>query len=108
MRVLLIEDESRLAENVTAALVEGPGYAVDSALDGRIGLLLAENRCYDLIILDLMLPMLDGPTLLAKLRAGRDPTPVLVLTARGGSESIISLLNLGPTITLQSPSISAN
>ncbi len=103
MRVLVIEDELRLAENVAAALAEGPGYAVDSALDGRTGLMLAENRCYDLIVLDLMLPLLDGPTLLARLRAARDPTPVLVLTARGGADSIIGLLNAGADDYLTKP-----
>lgn len=103
MRVLLIEDESRLVENVSAALANGPGYAVDSALDGRTGLLLAGNRCYDLIILDLMLPLLDGPALLAKLRAERDTTPVLVLTARGGADSIVGLLNAGADDYLTKP-----
>ncbi len=103
MRVLLIEDESRLAENIAAALTEGSGYAVDSAADGQTGLMLAGNRCYDLIILDLMLPLLDGHSLLAKLRAGRDPTPVLVLTARGGADSIIGLLNAGADDYLTKP-----
>ena len=68
MRVLLIEDEFRLAENVSAALREGPGFAVDHAEDGEIGVELAENRCYDLIILDLMLPKLDGLSVIGTLR----------------------------------------
>ena len=66
MRVLLVEDEIRLAENVAAALRDGPGFAVDLAEDGQIGLYLAKDRCYDLIILDLMLPKLDGLSLLKK------------------------------------------
>src|SRR5271168_1582010 len=53
MRVLLVEDEVRLAENVATALREGPSFAVDIAEDGLTGLDLSENRCYDLLILDL-------------------------------------------------------
>ncbi len=103
MRVLLVEDEVRLAENVAAALREGPGFAVDHAEDGPTGLHLTENGCYDLIILDLMLPGLDGASLLKKLRARGDHTPVLVLTARGESSSIIALLNAGADDYLSKP-----
>jgi DNA-binding response OmpR family regulator len=103
MRVLVVEDEVRLAENVAAALRDGPGYAVDCAEDGRTGLDLAENSCYDLIILDLMLPKLDGRMLLAKLRARRDQTPVLILTAKGEASSIIELLNAGADDYLSKP-----
>jgi DNA-binding response OmpR family regulator len=103
MRVLLIEDETRLAENVAAALREGPGFAVDHAADGVLGVAFAENRCYDLIVLDLMLPLLDGRTLLQKLRAAGDQTPVLILTARGESASIINLLNAGADDYLTKP-----
>ena len=60
MRVLLVEDEVRLAENVANALRDGPGFAVDCAEDGATGAHLASDPCYDLIILDLMLPGMDG------------------------------------------------
>ena len=103
MRVLLVEDEVRLAENIASALREGPNFAVDCSEDGLTGLHLAENRCYDLIILDLMLPGLDGLGLLRKVRAGGDGTPVLILTARGESSSIISLLNAGADDYLSKP-----
>lgn len=103
MRVLVIEDEIRLAENLAAALREGPGFAVDSAEDGEIGFTLAQNRCYDLIVLDLMLPKLDGLSVLKKIRAGKDDTPVLVLTARGEVSSKISLLNSGADDYLSKP-----
>ncbi|MEA3004936.1 MAG: two-component system, OmpR family, response regulator PhoP, partial [Acidobacteriaceae bacterium] len=82
MRVLVVEDEVRLAENVASALREGPNFAVDCAEDGLTGLHLAENRCYDLIILDLMLPGMDGPAVLKKVRSHGDRTPVLILTAK--------------------------
>ena len=95
MRVLLVEDEMRLAENVAQALRDGPGFAVDHAEDGQTGLSLAENLCYDLIILDLMLPKMDGQTVLRRLRERGDSTAVLILTARSERSSIIQLLNYG-------------
>lgn len=103
MRVLVIEDEVRLAENVAEALRQGPNFAVDCAEDGPTGLDLAGNACYDLIILDLMLPGLDGASVLKKLRARADRTPVLILTAKGESSSIISLLNAGADDYLSKP-----
>ena len=95
MRVLLVEDEVRLADNLAAALRDGPRFAVDWAEDGLIGDEFAQNRCYDLIVLDLMLPKLDGLSVLKRLRGRQDPTPVLVLTAKEGAESIVQLLNAG-------------
>jgi two-component system response regulator PhoP len=103
MRILLVEDEVRLAENVAAALRDTPGFAVDCAMDGQMGSSLASNRCYDLIILDLMLPLLDGQSVLKKLRAERDLTPVLILTARGEATSIVELLNAGADDYLAKP-----
>jgi DNA-binding response OmpR family regulator len=103
MRVLLVEDEVRLAENVAVALREGPGFAVDHAEDGITALDLAKNLCYDLIILDLMLPEVDGPTVLRRLRARGDHTAVLVLTARSERASIIQLLNDGADDYLNKP-----
>jgi DNA-binding response OmpR family regulator len=103
MRVLLIEDEVRLAENVAAALREGPGFAVDCAADGKTGLHLTGNKCYDLILLDLMLPELDGLSLLKKVRAQGDRTPILILTAQGETRSVIELLNAGADDYLSKP-----
>lgn len=103
MRVLVVEDEVRLAENLASALREGPGFAVDCAEDGRVGEQLAQQQCYDLIILDLMLPSMDGVTLLKRLRARKDRTPTLVLTAREGAASTIELLNAGADDYLSKP-----
>jgi two-component system response regulator PhoP len=103
MRVLLVEDEVRLAENVAAALREGPGFAVDHAEDGETGLALAGNRCYDLIVLDLMLPTMDGLAVLRVIRSRKDHTPVLILTARGETGSKIDLLNAGADDYLSKP-----
>ena len=103
MRVLLVEDEVRLADNLAAALRDSSGFAVDCAPDGLAGDDLAGNRCYDLIVLDLMLPKLDGLSLLRRLRARQDPTPVLILTAREGKENIVQLLNAGADDYLAKP-----
>jgi two-component system response regulator PhoP len=103
MRVLLVEDEVRLADNLAAALRDGPGFAVDWAEDGQVGDDCARNRYYDLIVLDLMLPKLDGLSLLRRLRGRDDPTPVLILTAKDGSDSIIQLLNAGADDYLAKP-----
>lgn len=103
MRVLLVEDETRLAENIAAALREGPGYAVDLAEDGELGVHLAGDGCYDLIILDLMLPKLDGANVLRRIRSSGNRTPVLILTAQGETQSIIALLNAGADDYLSKP-----
>src|SRR5271156_3034804 len=95
MRVLIIEDEARLAENVARSLRESAAYAVDVALDGEEGLFLAETNVYDAMIIDLMLPKLDGLHVLARIRAAGQHTPVLVLTARDDKESVVVLLNAG-------------
>src|SRR3984957_1687266 len=103
MRVLLVEDEIRLAENIASALREGPGLAVDCAEDGEMGLHLAGNLCYDLIFLDLMLPKIDGLSLLRLLRGRGDRTAGLILTAKGGHSSIVELLNAGADDYLSKP-----
>jgi len=103
MRVLLVEDEVRLADNLATALRDGPGLAVDWAADGQAGEDCARNLCYDLIVLDLMLPKLDGLSLLRRMRARKDPTPVLILTAKEGKEAIIDLLNAGADDYLAKP-----
>jgi DNA-binding response OmpR family regulator len=103
MRVLLIEDEVRLAENIASALREGAGFAVDCAEDGETGVELSRFGCYDLLILDLMLPKLSGIDVLKRIRARKDATPVLVLTARGEVESKVRLLNAGADDYLSKP-----
>lgn len=95
MRVLIVEDERRLAQNIASSLRESAGYAVDVAFDGEDGLYMAQSNPYDLVLLDLMLPKIDGITLLKRLRADRGDVPVLVLTARDEKESIVALLNAG-------------
>jgi DNA-binding response OmpR family regulator len=103
MRVLIVEDEVRLAENIARSLRESAGYAVDIARDGEDGLFMAESNPYDAVLLDLMLPKLDGLTVLQKIRASKQHTPVLVLTARDEKESIVALLNAGADDYLTKP-----
>jgi two-component system response regulator PhoP len=102
MRVLLVEDERRLAENIVAALRE-TGLAVDHAADGEAGSHLAEQGVYDAIVLDLMLPAKSGQRILQDLRRKKIHTPVLILTAQEGKQSIVSLLNEGADDYLSKP-----
>jgi len=95
MRVLIIEDEKRLAANVSRSLRESAGYAVDYAPDGAEGIYMAQSNPYDLVILDLMLPGIDGQTILRRLRTDGFTFPVLVLTARDDKDTMIGVLNEG-------------
>ncbi len=95
MRVLIVEDETRLAENVATAFRDGPGYAVDICHDGEEALLACDAVEYDLIVLDLMLPRQSGNRVLQTLRTKGRQMPVLVLTAVSEVKSTIELLNLG-------------
>ena len=103
MRVLIVEDEPRLAENMARSLRESAGYAVDVAADGQEGLFLVESNAYDAVLLDLMLPKLDGMQLLARIRQAGQRTPVLVVTARDDKESVVALLNAGADDYLTKP-----
>jgi two-component system OmpR family response regulator len=93
MRVLLVEDEPDLLRSLARALRE-EGYAVDTAENGEDGLFSAENNGYDAIVLDVMLPKLDGWQLLARLRKTKK-TPVLMLTARDQSKDRVRGLDTG-------------
>ena len=103
MRILVIEDEPRLLENLSRAYREGCHYAVDTAADGREGLYLGQSAEYDLIVLDLMLPGMGGLSVVRELRRKGRAAPVLVLTARDEKAVIISLLNAGADDYLTKP-----
>ena len=81
MRILLVEDKNRLREAIEKALRES-GYAVDSTDNGNDGLWMASENAYDVILLDIMLPGLDGLSVLEQLREKKRDTPVLLLTAK--------------------------
>ena len=94
MRVLIIEDERRLSSILKKGLVED-GFAVDQAFDGEEGLFLAESETYDLIILDLTLPKIDGMQVCLQLRKKNIKTPVIMLTAKITMEDKIKGLDIG-------------
>ena len=95
MRVLIVEDEVRLARNIATFLREQANLAVDVSTDGEDGLHMATVNPYDLIILDLMLPKVDGWSILRRLRDGGHDVPVLVLTARDATEDVVRGLEDG-------------
>lgn len=103
MRVLVVEDETRLAENIASALREGPGFAVDLSHNGAEGLLLSEAAAYDLVVLDLMLPGVTGEDMLRRMRLRDRDTPVLILTAISDTRKTIELLNLGADDYMSKP-----
>ncbi|HEV2325406.1 MAG TPA: response regulator transcription factor [Terracidiphilus sp.] len=102
MRILLVEDEPKVAGFVRRGLT-AERYAVDIAADGREGLELAEAFPYDLIVLDLMLPGMEGREVLQRIRRKNTCVPVLVLTARDGIEDKVKLFDAGADDYLTKP-----
>ncbi len=102
MRILLVEDDADLAQFIGKGLKE-ESYAVDVASDGEEGFRFASDVSYDLVILDIMLPKLDGLTLCRQLRRAEDHTPVLLLTARSTVQDKVSGLDTGADDYLTKP-----
>lgn len=102
MRILVVEDEEKVASFIRKGLQE-EHYAVDLAPDGEEGLTMAQLNPYDLIVLDLMLPKLDGFRVLQRLRGDGVDAPVLVLTARDGVSDKVRGLDLGADDYLTKP-----
>jgi two-component system, OmpR family, response regulator len=102
MRVLVVEDEPRLAEGLRAGLV-AEGFAVDVALTGTDGLWLAREEPFDAIVLDLMLPGLNGYRVCQALRDEGNWTPILVLTAKDGEWDEVEGLDTGADDYLTKP-----
>ena len=94
MRVLIVEDEVRLNNIIKKGFVED-GFAVDQAFDGEEGQYLAESEQYDLVVLDLMLPKIDGITVCKNLRKKKSKTPIIILTAKSTVEDKIMGLDSG-------------
>jgi two-component system OmpR family response regulator len=102
MRVLVVEDEQALAAGLRKGL-EAEGFAVDLAFDGVDGLWLVRENEYDLVVLDIMLPGLDGLQVCAAMRAAEIWTPILVLTARESERVEIMALDTGADDYLMKP-----
>lgn len=102
MRILVVEDEQRLARLLQRVLQE-ERQMVDLAHDGESGLDRALDSTYDLIVLDLMLPKLDGVEVARRIRVARVTTPILMLTARGEIEDRVAGLNAGADDYLVKP-----
>lgn len=102
MKILIIEDEKLLADSVRALLVKR-GFDVECVYDGLSGAEYAELGIYDLLILDVMMPGMDGYQVAKSVRAKRCSTPILMLTARSGLDDRIDGLNAGADYYLTKP-----
>ena len=102
MRILLIEDEKKLSDLIERAL-KAERYAVDAAGDGQAGWELADTYNYDLVILDLMLPVLSGSEVLRRIRRKNEQVPILVLTARDATEEKVQHFEAGADDYLTKP-----
>ncbi|HIT36816.1 MAG TPA: response regulator transcription factor [Candidatus Faecousia intestinavium] len=102
MKVLIIEDEKLLADSLKA-LLESKGFEVEAVYDGESGAEYAELGIYDLLILDVMMPGMDGYQVARHVRAKRCATPILMLTAKSGLEDRIEGLNAGADYYLTKP-----
>lgn len=102
MKILIIEDEALLAESLKT-LLELRGFEVEVVSDGESGAEYAETGIYDLLLLDVMMPRLDGYSLARRVRARRVTTPILMLTARADVQDRIEGLNAGADYYLTKP-----
>lgn len=94
MRILVIEDEKKVANFIKRGLEE-EHYAVDIAYDGETGLYMTEVNEYDLVVLDLMIPRLDGWEVLKRIRDNKNNVPILILTAKDSTDDIVRGLDSG-------------
>jgi two-component system, OmpR family, response regulator len=102
VRVLIVDDDKRLARTVKRGL-EDEGFAVDVAFNGTDGLWQAQETAYDAMVLDVMLPGLDGLELCARLREAGDWAPILMLTAKSGARDEAHALDTGADDFLAKP-----
>ncbi len=102
MRILVIDDERRLSNIIKKGFAED-GFVVDQAFDGEEGQFLAESEQYDLIVLDIMLPKVDGLTLCRNIRVKNIKTPILMLTAKSSTDDKVAGLDSGADDYLTKP-----
>src|SRR5262249_812361 len=102
MRILIVEDDGKMAELLRRGLSQ-EGHQVTIASDGGAGLAEAQSHAFDVIVLDVMLPGMDGLTVAKKLRSAGSRVPVLMLTARDGVSDIVRGLDVGADDYLTKP-----
>ena len=102
MRILVVEDDREVADYVTRSLEE-EGNTVSTCFDGRAALRAAQSSPFDVIVLDVMLPLLDGLEVTRRLRAGAITTPILLLTARDSAQDVVRGLDAGADDYLTKP-----
>jgi two-component system OmpR family response regulator len=102
MRILVVEDDPKIASFVVNGLKQS-GYAVDHASDGERGLIQAQTISYDALVVDVMLPRMDGLRLIEELRRAQNRTPVLILSARAGVHDRVKGLQSGGDDYLTKP-----
>jgi len=102
MRILLVEDDSKIASFIIKGMKEA-GYVVDHAADGNEGLALALTEPYDAAIIDIMLPKLDGLSLIEEIRRNKVATPVIILSVKGSVEDRVKGLQTGSDDYLTKP-----
>ncbi len=102
MRILLVEDDAKIASFIVKGL-KAAGYAVDHASDGEKGLDMALTEVYDTAIIDIMLPRLDGLSLIEKMRKEKIHTPVIILSAKGSIDDRVKGLQTGSDDYLTKP-----
>jgi two-component system OmpR family response regulator len=102
MRILLVEDDSKIASFIIKGMKEA-GYVVDHAADGNEGLALALTEPYDAAIIDIMLPKLDGLSLIEEIRRNKVSTPVIILSVKGSVEDRVKGLQTGSDDYLTKP-----
>ena len=102
MRILIVEDEKKIADSLKTGLLQ-ESFAVDVAYDGKDGYDLAETTAYDVILLDIMLPGMDGIEVTKRLRSKNIHTPILMLTAKLQTEDKVEGLNIGADDYLAKP-----
>jgi two-component system OmpR family response regulator len=102
MRILLVEDDAKIASFIDKGL-KAAGYAVDHVTDGENGLHMALTQPYDTAIIDLMLPKMDGLTIIEKMREAKNRTPVIILSAKGSIDDRVKGLQAGSDDYLVKP-----
>ena len=102
MRILIIEDEKKITDFIKRGLKE-EGYAVDTAADGENGFFLAKTNNYDLVLLDLMLPKMDGIMVCKRLREEKVFSPIIMLTAKDAVKDKVAGLDVGADDYLTKP-----